>query len=92
LIAVLPRRTSIRISPNAGIAGAIGNCTKAGAIAGAVSSTTGIGWRRVGGSIPRSRIHRRTWFALTPLAIAMPATEAPGSQHASITASLNSSG
>jgi hypothetical protein len=67
LIAVLPRRILIRMSREADSAGASGNCTNAGAIPGAVSMT-GIGTRRVGGSIPRSRIQRRTWFALTPLA------------------------
>jgi hypothetical protein len=59
LIAALPRRISIRMSRDADSAGANGNCTNAGAIPGAVSMT-GIGTRRVGGSIPRSRIHRRT--------------------------------
>jgi len=63
LIAVLPRRTSIRISPDPA-AGTIGNARKPGAITAAVSSA-GVATRRVGGSIPRSRIQRRTWFALT---------------------------
>ncbi len=46
---------------------------------------------RLGGSMPRSRIQRRTWFALSSLASAMPATDAPTSQQAAITACLNSS-
>ena len=49
----------VKAAITAGAAGAIGNCTKAGAIAG-VDSSMGIGTRRVGGSMPRSRIHRRT--------------------------------
>ena len=44
-----------------------------------------------GGSMPRSRIQRRSWLALIPLAMATPATEAPGSPQASIRDCLNAS-
>ena len=44
-----------------------------------------------GGSMPRSRIQRRSWLALIPLASATPATEAPGSPQASIRDCLNAS-
>lgn len=72
-------------------AAASGNGTNAGAIPDA-TSLTGTGKRRLGGSMPRSRNQRRTKLALTPLARAIPATEAPGSQQASTTACLNASG
>jgi hypothetical protein len=59
LSAELPWRISIRISRDPGAAGAIATCTNSGAIAGA-ASINGVGKRRVGGSMLRSRIHRRT--------------------------------
>ena len=44
-----------------------------------------------GGSMPRSRIQRRSWLALIPFARATPTTDAPGSPQASIRERLNSS-
>lgn len=51
-----------------------------------------IGSLRLGDSMLRFRIQRRTCFALTSLPSAMPVTEALASQQAAITACLNSSG
>ena len=70
-------------------AGAKASGTKRAAADGA--SETASRARRLGGSMPRSRSHRRTWLAFKPLASATPATDTPGSLQAEMTDCLNAS-
>lgn len=84
-----PRRASIRISGRLGSVGVI--ATDKNSEARATGSLDSTRRRRLGTVTPRTPIHLRSRFALTPLASAIPATDTPGSLHARTSSSLNSS-
>ena len=84
----LPRCASRRIA-NVSTAGATCTGTKPGSANGVRSAQSGL--RRLGGSMPHSRIQRWTRLAFRPLARARPATETPGSRQAETTDCLKAS-